>query len=172
MTSSEELTVIVQAAGIPEVQAAILSLQEEVASLRKSEAHLKEERRLMGLRLNESSNTASRLIREVDRLRERIHPASDLSRAVHVSTGFLLWFGTRDDNGNRITAEWGEPDEDGFYEPMFTKHLDTSLQDAERARIRGAVEALDWETCGRIDCPCGRELVDRAAVLHAIGADQ
>lgn len=29
---------------------------------------------------------------------------------------------TRDDKGNKLTVEWGEPDEEGFYNPII--HID------------------------------------------------
>jgi hypothetical protein len=45
-------------------------------------------------------------------------------------------FGTRTDDGRRLTVEWGEPDEFGVYEPVFTAHAelapDFGLQELTR----------------------------------------
>lgn len=46
----------------------------------------------------------------------------DRWRLVRVSTDLLSQFGTRTERGERITAEWGEPDSEGVYEPTFTVH--------------------------------------------------
>ena len=52
----------------------------------------------------------------------RWHPPIDPFdrwRLIRVSTDLLSQFGTRTECGERITAEWGEPDADGVYEPIF-----------------------------------------------------
>lgn len=49
----------------------------------------------------------------------RLHDLEDRWRLVRVSTDLLSVFGTRTETGDRITAEWGEPDADGIYDPIF-----------------------------------------------------
>jgi hypothetical protein len=62
-----------------------------------------------------------------------VHPPrldpEDRTRLIRVSTDLLSQFGTRTERGERITAEWGEPDADGIYEPTFTAHTDPSEPD-------------------------------------------
>jgi hypothetical protein len=54
------------------------------------------------------------------------------TRLVLVGIEFLSQFGTRTDSGDFITAEWGEPDEHGWYTPTFTTHADDNpVRDAE-----------------------------------------
>jgi len=44
----------------------------------------------------------------------------DRWRLVRIGTEALSQFGTRTEDGRPITAEWGEPDKFGVYEPTFT----------------------------------------------------
>lgn len=44
------------------------------------------------------------------------------SRLILASENLLEYWGTRTEDGSRITVEWGEPDENGWYAPVFTKH--------------------------------------------------
>ena len=41
-------------------------------------------------------------------------------RLVLVGEDVLAQWGTRTESGMKITAVWGEPDENGWYEPIFT----------------------------------------------------
>jgi hypothetical protein len=51
----------------------------------------------------------------------------DRWRLIRVGTDLLAQFGTRTERGERITAEWGEPDADGIYEPTFTAHYEGAV---------------------------------------------
>jgi hypothetical protein len=42
------------------------------------------------------------------------------TRLILASEDLLESWGTRTEDGRRITAEWGEPDEHGWYTPIFT----------------------------------------------------
>lgn len=48
-------------------------------------------------------------------------------RLIRVSTPLLGDLVARTEDGARMTAEWGEPDEFGVYNPIFTRHNDDSL---------------------------------------------
>lgn len=43
-----------------------------------------------------------------------------MSRLIRASEELIPQWGTRTNDGRRITAEWGEPDAEGIYEPIFT----------------------------------------------------
>lgn len=45
-----------------------------------------------------------------------------------------LFFG-RDDAGNRLTFEWGQPDEHGWYTPTITAHYDDNLRSDVRDEV-------------------------------------
>ncbi len=47
-------------------------------------------------------------------------------RLVRCSINLLDTWGTRTERGERISVEWGEPDRDGIYEPVFTVHSEPS----------------------------------------------
>lgn len=73
----------------------------------------------------------------------------DRWRLMRVSTELSEVFGTRTEHGERLTYEWGEPDEDGVYEPVFTRHsddvlgeLDRQWQEAEAALPEGWVVSV------------------------------
>ena len=63
------------------------------------------------------------------------------TRLILASEDLLEQFGTRTENGSRITAEWGEQKPEGWYEPTFTRHADDDI--ARQAAIGAAVEADD-----------------------------
>ena len=73
--------------------------------------------------------------------RERITPPLG-TRLILVAGDLLQWIGTRTESGDLLTAEWGEKDERGWYEPFLTSHHDDNLVAAERERIKAAVEGL------------------------------
>lgn len=54
------------------------------------------------------------------------------ARLIRASENLLDHWGTRTERGERITAEWGEPDALGIYEPVFTVHTDDVLALRER----------------------------------------
>ncbi len=63
----------------------------------------------------------------------RLHDPEDRWRLMRVGTDALGKFGTRTERGERITAEWGEPDEFGVYEPRFTVHVNEAVGELGRA---------------------------------------
>ena len=73
------------------------------------------------------------------------------TRLILASENILEQFGTRTDNGWAITAEWGEPRPEGWYEPVFTTTDDGSvlLSPAEAARYRAIEEAAQDVADGR-----------------------
>ncbi len=46
---------------------------------------------------------------------------------VRMSRELVERFWARTDDGARVTVEWGEPDAEGFHEPIFTRHDDDKL---------------------------------------------
>jgi hypothetical protein len=62
------------------------------------------------------------------------------ARLVRVGEGILERWGTRTEDGDLLTVEWGEPDEYGVYTPTFTRHgddnLDAKVRADERERLR------------------------------------
>lgn len=64
------------------------------------------------------------------------HRPPEGTRLVLVNIDALSMFGTRTYDGRALTAEWGEPDEHGWYNPTFT-----ATGPAEIARLRKIEEA-------------------------------
>ena len=59
----------------------------------------------------------------LDRLRARISlEAINGTRPVWVAEGVFERYTARTAEGWPVTIEWGEPDADGFYSPVFTEH--------------------------------------------------
>lgn len=59
------------------------------------------------------------------------------TRLVLMAEDLLEQIGTRTEQGDRITAEWGEQRAEGWYEPTFTAHADDNLTSVDRlARAR------------------------------------
>lgn len=74
----------------------------------------------------------------------------DRWRLVRVATEFLTQFGTRTDDGRKLVATWGEPDDLGVYEPTFTATDDgmtlvptATLERARRIEEKARAVALD-----------------------------
>lgn len=63
-------------------------------------------------------------------------------RKVLVSPVLMREWATRDAHCNRISVEWGEPDAEGFYEPVFTTHMTDNPTTALRAALDKATRAL------------------------------
>jgi hypothetical protein len=57
----------------------------------------------------------------------------DGQRLVLVSGDLLDLIGTRSERGNRLSYEWGEPDEHGWYTPTITEHH-APLDELDRLR--------------------------------------
>lgn len=88
----------------------------------------------------------------------------DRWRLVRVGTEFLSQFGTRTEDGARLTAEWREPDAAGIYEPVFTRHEDDNpiRESAETlAALREAAEAVANES------PRNRAFIEKWQRLRA-----
>jgi len=59
----------------------------------------------------------------LDRLRARISlEAINGTRPVWIGEGVFERYAARTAEGWPVTIEWGEPDADGFYSPVFTEH--------------------------------------------------
>jgi hypothetical protein len=102
-------------------------------------------------------------------------------RLILAAEDILEYFGTRTERGEKLTAEWGEPDEHGWYTPTFTVHYDdVPAQSEDRAEpglradsLRAALEPRkrDW-----IDCEANAahnvsyDLIARLLARAALGA--
>ena len=78
------------------------------------------------------------------------------TRLILASEDLLAFFGTRTEDGDRLTAEWGERKPEGWYEPVFTRHADDNpLRAAEEREARlhrvGERFADDLDTAGLLD---------------------
>ena len=82
---------------------------------------------------------------------EPLNPSPPIgTRLILASEGFLERIGTRTERGDKITAEWGEPDDRGWYTPIFTAHADDNLiaeatahADAQASLARLRAEELE-----------------------------
>ena len=102
---------------------------------------------------------ANRLERVAAEARAAYTDPQDRWRLVRVQPDVLAEWGTRTEDGDRLTVEWGEPDDDGIYDPTFTRHSEGNL----RAEARAAA----------LDGPELRELRDAAdetwAMMASVG---
>jgi hypothetical protein len=64
------------------------------------------------------------------------------SRLMLVAVDLLSQLGSRTSDGYAISAEWGEPDERGWYEPTFTIDYDDRLDGDVRHALSRLVTAL------------------------------
>ena len=55
------------------------------------------------------------------------------TRLILATKDFFDSLGTRTEDGYRIHADWGKPDENGWYAPTFTIDYDDRLNVAEHA---------------------------------------
>ena len=101
------------------------------------------------------------------RASSRAEPSLNLApppgiKLILASEDLLAEWGTRTERGERITAEWGEPDEHGWYTPMFTVHADDRI---------GALDAA-WATV-KAALPEGWKIVmwwhKGRTTMHAVG---
>jgi len=49
------------------------------------------------------------------------------TRLILASENLFEHWGTRTEDGRRLTVEWGEPRPEGWYEPVLTAHADDTL---------------------------------------------
>lgn len=56
-----------------------------------------------------------------------IGPLPEGTRLIAIADDLLENLGTRTDDGFALTAEWGEPTPEGWYEPIFTATDDGSV---------------------------------------------
>ncbi len=92
------------------------------------------------------------------------------TRLVIVAVDFLEHWGTRNERGDRLTFEWGEPDEHGWYTPTITEHYDDNLVRSRDAELRAAMEGL----AGMDDQDYGLgnpAFIERSAVLRLLAAE-
>ena len=54
-------------------------------------------------------------------------------RKVRISPVVMAEMATRDNDGNRLHVDWGEPDADGFYDPVISVDYTDTLQPAAPA---------------------------------------
>jgi len=54
-------------------------------------------------------------------------------RMVRMSPELMAEWATRDADGYRLSWDWGEPDADGFYTPVITKHYDDRIGELDAA---------------------------------------
>lgn len=81
---------------------------------------------------------------EVERLREI--PRENAARDVALcSLSFMRDLKIRDDRGNALTIEWGDPDEYGIRTPTITRHEDDNPIAALRAEVERLKQALEDE---------------------------
>jgi hypothetical protein len=73
------------------------------------------------------------------------------TRLILASEDLLATWGTRTEDGARITAEWGEPTAEGWYEPTFTVHADDTL--GEPTEPVGDLDAHPESYCHRCGGP-------------------
>jgi hypothetical protein len=62
-------------------------------------------------------------------------------RSVWMTPELMETICTRDNDGNRLVVDWGEPDQNGYYVPSVTVDYTDNVVADERARILAAVEA-------------------------------
>lgn len=62
---------------------------------------------------------------------------------VRISPEVIAKFWARTRDGTRTTIEWGEPDAEGFHNPIFTVDPNDNIVDAALATLRAEVKGLD-----------------------------
>jgi len=90
------------------------------------------------------------------------------TRLILASENLLEQFGTRTEDGRKITAEWGDPNTDGWYSPTFTVTDDGYLLVSE-AELATALLTRDFRTLHHCD-DCYR--TEAAAIFAALVAAQ
>jgi hypothetical protein len=90
------------------------------------------------------------------------------TRLILASENLFEQFGTRTDDGRKITAEWGEPTTEGWYSPTFTVTDDGYLLVSE-AELATALDEHRHSPPG--DWPCTSKDCS-AAIFAAIVAAQ
>lgn len=94
------------------------------------------------------------------------------TRLVRVADDLDKLFGARAENGDRLTYEWGEPDAEGVYEPIITRHADDNLITAERERIRREIAALVMWNARPAGGRGVTALIDKTAVRRVIEGEE
>jgi hypothetical protein len=64
------------------------------------------------------------------------------TRLILASEDLLELFGTRAENGDRLSFEWGEPRPEGWYEPLITRHSDDNLVADQARQLLSAQERV------------------------------
>lgn len=73
----------------------------------------------------------------------------DILYMVKITPEALAQIFTRDERGNRIIVDWGEPDEEGFRNPSFTIDYNQNLVVDELRKFRSAVSLLKQPILGK-----------------------
>src|SRR5205809_285667 len=82
---------------------------------------------------------------------------NDQWRLIRASTPLISSLIARTFDGRDLTAEWGEPDSEGVYEPVFT--------------MSGSTEAERIEAACRLDVEAVEQAVTNVAVRHGVTQD-
>lgn len=69
-------------------------------------------------------------------------------RKVRISPELMTQWASRDSYGNRVYVDWGEPDSEGFYEPVFSVHLDENIVADELRSLQVEIDALKQPVLG------------------------
>lgn len=92
------------------------------------------------------------------------------TRLILASENFLDVWGTRTERGEKITAEWGEPTEHGWYEPTFTVHTEDRLSEPGALDAPWSDENGDEIERGEPDAPSSEsEALTLRAALKRLG---
>ena len=85
----------------------------------------------------------------LDALRARISfEAINGVRPVWVAEGVFEQYAARTAECSPVTVEWGEPDADGFYSPVFTEHPEPAPLDVDRlADALTVLPQTAWDPC-------------------------
>lgn len=111
--------------------------------------------RLLALWFDKWDATAYADLRRIaDRMESAARETPPGTRLILASEDILTSFGTRTEDGYRITAEWGEQRPEGWYEPTFTVHHDEPFPAApsredglERLATLGHKPTGDGDVC-------------------------
>jgi hypothetical protein len=74
---------------------------------------------------------------------------------VRMTSEFMVTLATRDIDGNRLSVDWGDPDQDGFYKPTIS----VDFEDNPIADLLKALEEI--ATCKGLCLAC-RILAEKA----------
>jgi len=89
-------------------------------------------------------------------------------RKVRMSPEFMEQFFVRDSEGNRVSVEWGEPDADGFYVPIFSVDYEDNIVARLKEYVQHKPECWKNQSLSYLgvggklaSCTCGRDKIFR-----------